>query len=177
MTKERLRSLQLDNAFSEHWNTVNPAQSQKSPLVALEVRRALQSPALFEFLKQDHLAFWNYVQGDLPKPLAAILITDTGKFRGMSNACRIGPCDIPQMVDAHRLALLDHVIATINRFIFPDGNESTVFVLSTENQSTSYRRAAQWFRYESRDQRLRYPPERHLLGAAHPLKCHFHAEQ
>jgi hypothetical protein len=97
-----------------------------SPLVALEVRRALQSPALFEFLKQDHLAFWNYVQDDQPKPLSAVLITDTGKFRGTSNACRLGPCNIPELVDAHRLALLDHVIATIDRFIFPDGNESAV---------------------------------------------------
>lgn len=70
VTKERLRSLQLDYAIAQEWNRTDT--ERKFPMVQLEIRRMAASPALFEFLKQDHVAFWNH---DVPLP--AILLTDT----------------------------------------------------------------------------------------------------
>lgn len=71
VTKERLRSIQLDNFFAQQWNKTSSAG--KSPLLTLEVRRSAASMAMFEFLKQDHVPFWNHQ----PNPLPAILLTDT----------------------------------------------------------------------------------------------------
>ena len=73
MTKERLRSLQLDYVIAEQWNKTDV--KGKFPLMQLEVRRNAASAALFEFLKQDHVPFWN--NGN--EPLPAVLLTDTSK--------------------------------------------------------------------------------------------------
>ena len=73
VTKERLRSLQLDYVIAQEWNTTD-TQGQ-FPLVQLEVRRLAPSPALFEFLQQDHVPFWNYENNPYP----AVLLTDTGE--------------------------------------------------------------------------------------------------
>lgn len=70
VTKEKLRSLQLDYAVAQIWNKTDT--KREFPMVQLEVRRLAASPALFEFLKQDHVAFWNHVT-----PLSAVLLTDT----------------------------------------------------------------------------------------------------
>ncbi len=75
VTKERLRSLQLDYVIAEEWNKTD-AKGQY-PLMQLEIRRNSPSPALFEFLKQDHVAFWN----NQNEPLPAVLLTDTSEFR------------------------------------------------------------------------------------------------
>jgi len=76
VTKEKLRSLRLDYMFAQQWREADPNESY--PLTALEIRREAASPALFEFIRQDHIAFWNYVSNGSANPLPAILITDTG---------------------------------------------------------------------------------------------------
>lgn len=74
VTKERLRSLQLDYVIAQEWNKTD-TQGQ-FPLIQLEIRRTAASPALFEFLKQDHVPFWNHNNNPLP----AILLTDTSAY-------------------------------------------------------------------------------------------------
>ena len=77
ITKEKLRSLRLDYYFAQQWKEADP--TERYPLTPLEIRREAASPALFEFIRQDHIAFWNYVSNGSANPLPAILITDTGK--------------------------------------------------------------------------------------------------
>jgi hypothetical protein len=40
-----------------------------------------------------------------------------GKFRGMSRTCQSDSCDVAELVNPNRLALLDHVVMTIDQFI------------------------------------------------------------
>ena len=40
-----------------------------------------------------------------------------GKFRGMSRTCQTDSCDVAELVNPLRLALLDHVVMTIDQFI------------------------------------------------------------
>ena len=74
VTKERLRSLRLDAAVAQAWKTMDPAG--RFPLVTLEVRTP-GTPALFEFIRQDHVPFWNYhvTPNAEATPLPAILLT------------------------------------------------------------------------------------------------------
>ena len=65
----------LDARFQDSWSA---AGSLKFPLVPMGVNTMLSSPALHEFLKQDHLAFWNHFDGDQHQALHAILLTDIG---------------------------------------------------------------------------------------------------
>lgn len=74
VTKERLRSLQLDYIIAQEWNRTDT--QQRYPLYQLEIRRTAASPALFEFLKQDHVPFWNFENN----PLSAVLLTDTSTY-------------------------------------------------------------------------------------------------
>lgn len=71
VTKEKLRSLQFDYAIAQKWNQTDT--QRQFPMVQLEIRRTAASPALFEFLKQDHVSFWNQENDPLP----AVLLTDT----------------------------------------------------------------------------------------------------
>lgn len=89
ITKEKVTTtrLQLDNAFSQEWNKADPAK--RVPLISLEIRRNSPSQALSEFLRQDHVAFWNFevATGTDLLPLQAILLTDTGRQRDVANNC------------------------------------------------------------------------------------------
>ena len=72
IVNEKLKSERLGNLFSNHWKETD--STERYPLMELDIRREFPSPALLEFIRQDHVAFWNS-QND---PLPAILITDTG---------------------------------------------------------------------------------------------------
>ena len=75
---ERLNNLHLHHIFNQQWKETD--FKDQYLLIQLEIQREAASPALFEFLLQDHTPFWNYVNNDSSYPLPAILITDTGKF-------------------------------------------------------------------------------------------------
>ena len=70
-------NLNLRKTFNRHWEETD--RLNRYPLKTLEIRRENASPALFEFLFQDHVTFWNFVNNGTPQPLPAILVTDTGK--------------------------------------------------------------------------------------------------
>ena len=72
IVNEKLKSERLGSLFSLHWKEND--STEPYPLMELDIRREFPSPALLEFIRQDHVAFWNS-QND---PLPAILITDTG---------------------------------------------------------------------------------------------------
>lgn len=134
VTKERLRSLQLDAAFSQAWTKT----SSRFPLITLEIRRDVPSPALFEFLRQDHIPFWNYAVGSQEAPLPAILVTDTGKWRGIQRVCgggdgSAGPeilCQPSSLLTQERMDMLDHVVLTLDQFVSDsqlEGNSQNLF--------------------------------------------------
>ena len=71
-------SIHLDHIFARRWKEID--LMHRFGLNKLEIRREAASPALFEFLVQDHMPFWNYVNTNgSTSPLPAFLITDTGK--------------------------------------------------------------------------------------------------
>ncbi|KZS20474.1 Uncharacterized protein APZ42_012860 [Daphnia magna] len=111
VTKERLRSLQLDYVIAQEWNKTD-TQGQ-FPLIQLEIRRTAASPALFEFLKQDHVPFWNHNNN----PLSAVLLTDTSKWRGIQRMCGLEVCNSTSLLTVDRLNMLDQVVVTLDRFI------------------------------------------------------------
>ena len=47
-------------------------------LTQINIQQESASPASFEFIRQDHVAFWNHKFNGSHHPLPAILITDTG---------------------------------------------------------------------------------------------------
>ena len=73
---ERLNNLHLHHIFNQQWKETD--FKDRYPLIQLEIEREAASPALFEFLLQDHTPFWHYVKNGSSFPLPAILITDTG---------------------------------------------------------------------------------------------------
>lgn len=63
--------------FVQHWNQVDVID--RYPLRMLEIRLEAASAALFEFYRQDHVTFWDYMNiNGTANPLPAILLTDTG---------------------------------------------------------------------------------------------------
>jgi len=74
---DKLKIGRLSNLFSQQWQEADP--TERYPLIELTIRRESSSPALIEFLRQDHVAFWNHKSNDVNDPLPAVLITDTGR--------------------------------------------------------------------------------------------------
>ena len=75
---ERLNNLHLHHIFNQQWKETD--FKDQYLLIQLEIQREAASPALFEFLVQDHTPFWNYVNNDSRYHfLPAILLTDTCK--------------------------------------------------------------------------------------------------
>lgn len=66
----------LSKIFSLQWKQVD--SMERYPLRTLEIKNEAASPALFEFLIQDHVTFWNYKKNGSSLPLPAILVTDSG---------------------------------------------------------------------------------------------------
>lgn len=104
----------------------------------MEITRNAPSPALFEFIKQDHAAFWN----NPDHPLQAVLLTDTGilhfqtdfsnvqginckynqtlspgKWRGIARTCEMNVCNATNFLTMERLLMLDHVVVTLDRYV------------------------------------------------------------
>jgi len=71
-----MKDLNLRQIFNHQWEEID--QLNRYPLKTLEIQRENASPALFEFLLQDHVTFWNLIYNGTAQPLPAILITDTG---------------------------------------------------------------------------------------------------
>ena len=77
VVNENLRSERLDYLFARQWKETG--QSGHFPLMELVIRREMNSPAILEFIRQDHVSFWNHkLANGTHLPLPAILITDTG---------------------------------------------------------------------------------------------------
>jgi hypothetical protein len=77
VVNEKLNSQSLDQLFTEMWKEIESIN--RYPLIELKVRRETPSPAVFEFLRQDHVTFWNHrFKNGSHYPLSALLITDTG---------------------------------------------------------------------------------------------------
>ena len=76
IVNEKLKSGRLDNLFSQQWLQADP--TKRFSLMELDIRRESSSRAVIEFLRQDHIAFWNHKSNGVNDPLPAVLITDTG---------------------------------------------------------------------------------------------------
>lgn len=129
VTKERLRSLVLDYSLAEQWNSTNAAKEY--PLLTLEIRRAAASMAAFEFLKHDHVTFWNHQ----PNPLPAVLLTDTSKWRGIQRKCEITICNTTHFITQERLELLDQVVVTLDKFVSKSQLDGNVAIDTTGGAS------------------------------------------
>ena len=78
VVNDQMRNLHFHHIFNRQWKETD--LTGRYPLIQLEIQREAASPALFEFLVQDHTPFWNYVNNDSRYHfLPAILLTDTGK--------------------------------------------------------------------------------------------------
>ena len=73
---DKLRNEQLDNCFAQQWNDNDATNRYR--LTQINIQQESASPASFEFIRQDHVAFWNHKFNGSHHPLPAILITDTG---------------------------------------------------------------------------------------------------
>lgn len=130
VTKERLRSLRLDAALAQAWQQMAGVTTEadglgRFPLITLEIRRNSPTPALFEFIRQDHIAFWNYATSSQEEsPLPAVLFTDTGKWRGIQRMCPAPTeaaqqivCPVESLLTPDRLDLLDQIVLTLDRYV------------------------------------------------------------
>ena len=74
---EQFNDMELHKNFPQQWKQVD--FMDRYQLNVLKIRFEAASPALFEFLLQDHMPFWNFMNNGSASPLPAILITDTGR--------------------------------------------------------------------------------------------------
>ncbi|KAK2712916.1 uncharacterized protein LOC136025116 isoform X2 [Artemia franciscana] len=86
----------------------------KYPLLDLEVVRVFGEQALVEFLKQDHMPFWNFYHNGVPSPLPAVLLSDTGIWRNIPK-CSTPSC--PELITIERLQFLDQTVTATSLLI------------------------------------------------------------
>ena len=74
---DNLSSRRLDDFFTHFWKDTE--SKEHYPLVGLKIKRKSASLAVFEFIRQDHIAFWDHKFNGSQQSLPAILITDSGR--------------------------------------------------------------------------------------------------
>ncbi|KAG7163920.1 Leupeptin-inactivating enzyme 2-like [Homarus americanus] len=63
----------------------------------------------FDFIRSDHIRFWYLNHTSYPLTIPAVLLTDTGPFRGHMRECYHGACDGPMDQNTMDLGLLEKV--------------------------------------------------------------------
>ena len=95
------------------------------------------------------------------RPLPAILLTDTAKWRATRRPSGPGACDSAVAVDADQLKLIDHVVATTHRFIV-DTQETGILGIWSVYYSHSSRLSGCYPYYINFIRFIRYNCTKHL---------------
>ncbi|XP_053647058.2 uncharacterized protein [Cherax quadricarinatus] len=109
--------------FAHYYRALGQEQYKIEMMALQELGIELPSVSVlqnnFDFLRSDHFRFW-YANHTMPSSnitvttIPAILLTDTGPFRGRMQECYHGPCDGPEMVqDLADLGLLTKVTQAV----------------------------------------------------------------
>ncbi|XP_043193378.1 uncharacterized protein LOC122365861 [Amphibalanus amphitrite] len=121
---------QLVDAFSAHYSTLR--DSYKFSMERFDVDLPAKKPSdevLFkhmDLMRSDHSRFWYVSRGsqnqtEAPETIPAVLLTDTGPYRGAMAACYHSPCDdLPQLLQAgpENLPFLAHTTqALVNTLV------------------------------------------------------------
>lgn len=91
----------LAEKFNYHWK--KSSQDSKFKLKSFPLTLSSDLPPLdvladhLNFLRSDHARFWYMNDTKVPKTLKAVLMTDTGPYRGNMRDCYHTVCDGPEV--------------------------------------------------------------------------------
>uniref|UniRef100_T1JYP9 Peptidase M28 domain-containing protein n=2 Tax=Tetranychus urticae TaxID=32264 RepID=T1JYP9_TETUR len=102
--------------FKKAWYTM-PSQSKYKLLVIdppiPQYPHFISAYRFRNFMRSDHAAFWNHRNRDFLASLPAVLITDTGPFRGVQRACYHEFCDDKAQITTENLEFLKRIVDTL----------------------------------------------------------------
>jgi len=94
---------ELAKKFLHHWTKAETGNNSKFKVKPFPLHLSAELPELdvlsanLNFLRSDHARFWYMNDTDVPTTLKAVLITDTGPYRGNMRICYHAPCDSPEL--------------------------------------------------------------------------------
>ncbi|XP_053202925.1 uncharacterized protein YfbL-like [Panonychus citri] len=102
--------------FKKAWYTM-PAQNKYKLLVIdppiPQYPHFISAYRFRNFMRSDHAAFWNHRNRDFSVSLPAVLLTDTGPFRGVQRACYHEFCDDKNQITNENLDFLKRIVDTL----------------------------------------------------------------
>ncbi|XP_074602345.1 uncharacterized protein LOC141856015 [Brevipalpus obovatus] len=103
----------LWDAYSRSWNKLALYPEHKLLLMDPAIPRV---PTFFSnyryrnFVRSDHAAFWNHKNANYSHNMPAVLLTDTGPYRGVSRACYHEFCDDLTHITQKNLEFMKHAV-------------------------------------------------------------------
>ncbi|CAG0898092.1 unnamed protein product [Darwinula stevensoni] len=120
--EERDLMVSLNNAWMP--SSSGSTSSDVFKIHSAWVKRGNANPSdgLLEFLRQDHLPFWHQILSSSSRRYPAVLLTDTGRWRGKGSACRTPNCDpVEDFLTPGRLGMLKQTVKAFARLASQGG--------------------------------------------------------